>query len=139
MNEVLSPTGITIVSAAAFLFFGFVSYWAIKERQSTKAEYYGKSNPGYPHHCLITESTEPVGRKKEKAPPLTQAEGACREILSKLEGDTIWHQAISAALASGTDKEFRNLICQLKSEAYPVPDAMESILGVEAFERVMEL
>jgi hypothetical protein len=138
MNEIFTQIIIWLAAIAATGIAGFFCYWMICERQSTKHQYYA-SSPGYPHHCLITESTEFMGRKKEKAPPLTPEEMSCREILSRLQGDTIWHEAISSALAKGTDQEFRNLICQLKSEAYPVPDAMESILGVEAFERVMEL
>jgi hypothetical protein len=91
--------------------------------------------------CVFPGHDDATYRDKDslETPPLSREERTCREILSKLQGDSIWHEAISAALASGTDQDFRDLISQLKSEALPVPHIMKNILGAEAFERVMTL
>jgi hypothetical protein len=139
MNATLSPTTINCIALAASLFVAFLCYWAIKERQKTKAEYYAASNHFNYDRPPVLQRPFTVGWKKTEEAPLTKAESTCREILSGLQGETLWHYSIRAALAKGTDQDFRTLVCQLKSEAAPVPHVMKKILGVEAYESVMAL
>jgi hypothetical protein len=139
MNEVLRQIIIWIATAGSVFVAGFFIYWMITERQKTKAEYYAASNHFNYDRPPVLQRPFTVGWKKTEEAPLTKAESTCREILSGLQGETLWHYSIRAALAKGTDQDFRTLVCQLKSEAAPVPHVMKKILGVEAYESVMAL
>lgn len=70
---------------------------------------------------------------------LTEKEEQFLALLERVNDSSIWGVAISNVLNNPQPWKVRDLICELKSQAYDGVDVMKDILGEEAFNQLLEL
>lgn len=75
----------------------------------------------------------------KKEAPLTKKERKAHRLLSKTNDATMWGHSIRNTLATGSRAAFRELICELKSQAEDAPAIMKSIIGEDCYDALSEL
>lgn len=71
--------------------------------------------------------------------PLTKKEKQFLTLLEQVDNNSIWGVAITNVLNNPQPWKVRDLICELKSQAYDGADVMKDIIGEEAFNQLLEL
>lgn len=68
---------------------------------------------------------------------LTTQEQLAFAALQNVHGRSVWHHAINHVLQTKNPDKFRQLISELKSQAFDCPSVMEGIIGEKAFEAIV--
>lgn len=93
---------------------------------------------------LIAEHAVAMRPKKFSAPTQPMLSDSEIELLTQLrevKHDSLWGAVISDVVnAKRVDvKAFRNLVCQLKSQAFDNPMVMQKIIGTDCYESLISL
>jgi|GEM_PF-6575745 len=114
----MQDTFIDISFTVVALMGALLCFWMICERVTVKMNYY---------------PLETIAGWNQ----LTKQEFEAYILLAEVKGDSIWGIAIQRVLQENNVARFRQLICELKSQADDEPDTMKRIIGQEAYNAVV--